>query len=141
MNFCSRTAGIFELIGNVLKIFLLFIPLIIIVYAIFDYFKSVVSKEEKEMGKATKRVILRIVSGMLIFFLPPIINFIFAAIGVSESDCLKCMLDTSTCSAIKSGSSTDTNIDKDLITENADNEECTVEDEDCISDAIYNESE
>ena len=89
-------------------------------------------EEITEIKKSAKRVIFRIMAGLLIFFIPGIINYIFSLIDVNESDCLKCMLNTSTCSTIKKAS------DSSIIN----NSECNIENENsiCISNAIFNES-
>ena len=132
MNFCYETLEIFELVGNILTIIKYIIPLTIIVYATFDFVKAITNKESKEINKATKRALFRVIAGILIFLLPGIINYLFSLIGVGESDCLKCVLDTKTCSSVKNNS--------DLsISGNSSNGECTVENENCFSNAIYNE--
>ena len=149
VDFCSEAAGMLELIGNILMIFKFFIPLIVIIYAIFDFYKSVVGKEEKVLAKSVKRALLRLVAAILIFFLPTLINFSFSVIGVEESSCTKCVLDTKTCASIKasgSGNATDgtentggENNSSSSVSANKDviKNECSVEDEDCINYAIY----
>lgn len=133
MDFCSKTAGIFEIVGNILNIFKYIIPLIIIAYATFDFTKAVTSKENDMIKKSSKRAIYRVIAGIAIFFLPSIITFLFGLIGVGESDCLKCMLDTKTCESISSSSSSGDSSTGEL------DEECTVEDEECVSLEIYYE--
>lgn len=101
VDFCSEAAGMLELVGNILMIFKFFVPLIVIIYAIFDFYKSVIDKDSDSIKKSFKRALLRLVAAILIFFLPTLINFCFNVIGVSESGCLKCVLDTKTCASLK----------------------------------------
>lgn len=137
-NFCGKTAGIFELLGVILNFFKLAIPLIIIVLITFDFYKSVISHEDGTIKKSLKRAIFRLIPAILIFFLPSIVNLIFSLIGVEESDCLKCMLNTKTCAeiAIKNDGN-GTNTGENSNGNNNGNDTCTVEDEDCINYSIF----
>lgn len=67
--------------GYLLIIAKVVIPLIIIGFGTFDLFKSVVDKDEKSFGKQLKQLGLRIVGGMIIFFIPTIIETFF---GISD---------------------------------------------------------
>lgn len=64
-------------VGYILFIAKIAIPLIIIVVATFDLFKSVVDKDEKSLGKQIKIIIMRIVAGIFVFFLPTIVYALF----------------------------------------------------------------
>ena len=132
-DICVKLSGLLEIVGNVLKLFFLGIPLVIVVYVIFDFYKAVTSNEEKILGKVTKRALLRLVAGVLIFFIPSIVSFIFSAVGLDESPCLKCVLDTKTCSDIKSENEVNPDQKDNLEESNY----CDVEDESCVSKAIY----
>ena len=66
----------------------------------FDLFKSVVDKDEKSFGKQIKQLIIRIVAGLIVFFIPNIINAAFSLsdrFGIIEDDkyatCRSCVLD------------------------------------------------
>lgn len=64
-------------VGYLLMIAKIAIPLIIIVVATFDLFKSVIDKDEKSLGKQVKIIIMRIVAGIFVFFLPTIVYALF----------------------------------------------------------------
>lgn len=108
-NPCSENS-----IKRVLKIFgfLIFVakiavPLIIIGLGTFDLFKAVVDKDEKSFGKQVKQLIIRVVTGLMVFFVPNIVNAAFSLsnkFGIIEDDkyatCRSCVLNptnNSTC--------------------------------------------
>ena len=95
MNFCSQTyMNFYELFGIVIKIFKYFLPFVIILVGTIDLFKSITNIKEKK--KYIKRLIMRIIVGVLIFFLPSIILEVFNRVGLdnSEFSCMyKCVLE------------------------------------------------
>lgn len=103
-DFCSTMKDLLTVIGWVLFVFKFAIPILIIAFGAFDFGKAVVSEKEDEIKKQTKKLIYRVVAGILIFLLPNIIIFIFkvAAPGYQEDkgqfeDCEKCILTPSNC--------------------------------------------
>ena len=70
----------------------------------FDLFKSVVDKDEKSFTKQLKILLMRIVAGIFVFFLPSIVYAIFGLSTdlniVSEEKykgCVDCLLKPTTC--------------------------------------------
>ena len=103
-DFCSTMKDLLTVIGWVLFVFKFAIPILIIAFGAFDFGKAVVAEKEDEIKKQTKKLIYRVVAGILIFLLPNIIIFIFkvAAPGYetgSESfkTCEDCILRPSSC--------------------------------------------
>jgi len=91
-------------VGYLLFIAKIAIPLIIIVVATFDLFKSVVDKDEKSLGKQAKIIIMRIVAGVFVFFLPTIVYAIFnlsAELNILKEEkyqgCATCLLKPTEC--------------------------------------------
>ncbi len=90
--------------GFLLLIAKYMVPLIIIGFASFDLYKAVVDKDEKSLNKQLRMIIIRIVSGIVVFLLP---NIVYAIMGLSDktdikdnqdySMCAKCLLKTSEC--------------------------------------------
>ena len=90
--------------GFLLLIAKYMVPLIIIGFASFDLYKAVVDKDEKSLNKQLRMIIIRIVSGIIVFLLPDIV---YAIMGLSDktdikdnqdySMCAKCLLKTSEC--------------------------------------------
>lgn len=103
-EFCTSMKDLLRIIGWVLVIFKFAIPILIIALGAFDFGKAVVAEKEDEIKKQTKRLIYRVVAGVLIFLLPNIILFIFkVAVPGYETDkgqfdiCEKCVLSPSQC--------------------------------------------
>jgi len=68
---------VLKMAGFVLLLAKLAVPLLIIGFGVMDLYKSVIDKDEKSLAKQTKRLIMRIVTGVLVFFIPTIIEAIF----------------------------------------------------------------
>lgn len=81
-NPCSESEilRVLQFIGYLLYVAKIFVPLLIIGFATFDLFKSVIDKDEKSISKQLKIVGIRLISGLLVFFLPSII---YAVFGIS----------------------------------------------------------
>lgn len=80
-EFCSEMAELVQIIGYVILIFKVAIPLLIIAFGVFDFGKAVVAEKEDEIKKQTKRLIMRVVAGIIIFMVPSIITWIFDALS------------------------------------------------------------
>lgn len=94
----------FRFYGYLLIIAKVAIPLIIIVMGTFDLFKSVVDKDEKSLTKQVKILLMRIVAGIFVFFLPTIVNTIFdlsiemsIVNDVKYKECVNCLLKPNDC--------------------------------------------
>ena len=103
-DFCYNMKDLLRIVGWILVIFKFAIPILIIALGAFDFGKAVVAEKEDEIKKQTKRLIYRVVAGVLIFLLPNIILFIFkVAVPGYETDkgqfdiCEKCVLYPSQC--------------------------------------------
>ena len=77
-SFCTDTIVIWRGIGEIIHIIRLVIPVIIVIFGTFDLGRSVIAGEDKEIKKAQKMFIKRLVYGVLIFFLPMIIKAVFS---------------------------------------------------------------
>lgn len=91
---------VLKIIGYVLLIAKVAVPLIIIGFGTVDLFKSVVDKDEKSLGKQLKQLGIRIIAGIIVFFIPTFINAFFQisdTLNVIETDqfktCASCLLE------------------------------------------------
>ncbi len=90
-------------IGWVLSILKILIPILIIAFGVMDFLKAIASQKPDELSKAIKTVIVRVLSGVIIFLVPTIINFVFVLIddwsqySTAYSDCTKCLFDPKNC--------------------------------------------
>lgn len=104
-QFCTRMGGLLKIIGWVITLFKVAIPLIIIGLGMFDFGKAVVAEKEDEIKKQTKRLLYRVIAGIVIYFIPTIVLFIFEQVGdySTEKDaaafqvCEDCLLKPTKC--------------------------------------------
>lgn len=99
-QFCTDMGEVLQLVGYVLLIFKIAIPVLIIALGMFDFGKAVVAEKEDEIKKQTKRLIYRVVAGIVIFFVPTLVMFVFkqiagyntAKVGADFDNCENCIL-------------------------------------------------
>ncbi len=97
-EFCARTAGIWQFIGFFLLIIKILVPVIIIILGMIDFFKAILSSDEKAIKKASVSLFQRLIAGVIIFFIPTLILVILNLVsGVSETldameECKVCAL-------------------------------------------------
>ena len=103
-DFCTQTKDLLRIIGIVLYIFKIAIPIVIIAFGMFDFGKAVVAEKEDEIKKQTKRLLYRVIAGIIIFFVPTIVDLIFkTAVPEYESEssdfsvCSNCVLKPGSC--------------------------------------------
>ncbi len=79
------------------------IPVIIIILASIDLFKAMIAGEEKEISLASKAILLRVILGIIIFFIPTVIDGVMTLVTDSmskgfdpnsaiNSNCYQCLL-------------------------------------------------
>lgn len=78
-SFCTQMKDIVQIIGYILMVFKIAIPLLIIALGIFDFGKAVIAEKEDEIKKQTKRLLYRVVAGIVIFLIPNLVLWIFTA--------------------------------------------------------------
>lgn len=103
INFCSGTASLWKLIGNILFIFKIVVPLLVIVFGIIDLGKAVVASKDDEIKKAMKSLAMRFLAAAVIFFIPQLVSFLFTIVdgfsGVSNDFdvCKTCITSPGSC--------------------------------------------
>lgn len=100
-EFCEKTQSVWKLAGKLLFIFKIVIPLLVIIFGMVDFGKAVVASKDDEIKKAGKQVLVRVLAGIVIFFIPNLIGFAFSlADNFSESNyegCVTCLTDPGKC--------------------------------------------
>lgn len=93
-----------RVIGYILFIVKFLVPLIIIGYGTFDIFKSVADKDEKSLSKQLKQLGIRVITGLVIFLIPNIVDAAFSIsdkLNIIETSqykkCSKCILNPASC--------------------------------------------
>ena len=101
MEYCSNNLmSFYELIGILILIVKCFIPLIIIFFGTFDIISYIINIKKDNAFDKIKHFIKRVIVGIIIFFLPTIIIYIFEQIDFDESlyTCAyECVLDIKKC--------------------------------------------
>lgn len=101
MEFCSKTADIWQLIGKAFLILKVVIPLLIIIFGIVNLSKAVLSGEDKAIKENVSKLIKRLIAGVVIFLVPTIIRFIFDSLSYISGNkltentevCINCLVD------------------------------------------------
>ena len=99
-NFCheQEIVTVVKILGIVLVIAKLFVPIVIIVMGIMDFYKVVISGDEAQMPKSAKSLGLRIVIGLFIFMAPTLINAVLKGLYTNDkitenaNACQNCLL-------------------------------------------------
>lgn len=81
-NFCANTAGIWKLIGELVYIIRIAIPIIVVLLGTLDLGKAVIAGEDKKIKEAQKAFITRLIYGVAIFFVFPIVKMVFGLLNV-----------------------------------------------------------
>ena len=81
ISFCTKTANIWQLVGTFLLVFKIVIPIILTILGMFDLGKAVIAQDDKEVSKSAKRFAVRIVSALIIFFIPTIVGYVLSLVN------------------------------------------------------------
>ncbi len=97
---CETSAILtFRIAGYVIFVIKIVVPLIIMGQAMIELSKVVISGEQKDFSATISNFVKRLMAGILIFFIPTLVNFVLTLIdGASENkssfaDCHECLLD------------------------------------------------
>ena len=102
-SFCTEAAPIFKFIGQIVNIFKIIIPVILVVIGVIALGKAVIANDDKEIKTATNSLIKKLITGVCIFFIPTIVSAVFTLIdsfGDTKSDtdvCIQCITDPDNC--------------------------------------------
>ena len=80
-GFCDKASDVLGFIGWILTVFKIAIPLLIIGYGMFDLGKAVVGSKDEDIKVASKRLMYRAIAGVLIFFVPTVVMWLFGTIN------------------------------------------------------------
>lgn len=109
-HFCKGPVqGVFTTLGWVFFIIKIAIPILLIIFGSIDVGKAVIASKDDEIKKSVKTLAVRTVAGIIIFFVPTVLNFAVKLIDNSDVyngtfwDCTKCMLNptNNVCSGLR----------------------------------------
>jgi len=100
-NFCSEPAvkRITKFLGFFILLLKFAVPIIIIVKGMFLFYNAMVKGGSDDLTKNAKELLMKIVLGLLVFFIPSILRGIldlyndFASVRSEYTDCANCLLD------------------------------------------------
>lgn len=78
---CSKAKDILGFAGWALTIFKIAIPLLILAFGMFDFGKAVTAGKDDEIKKSAKSLMIRAIAGVIIFFVPTIVMWLFSGIS------------------------------------------------------------
>ena len=79
---CTGDASeIWQFVGYVLYVFKIAIPLLLIIFGMIDLGKAVIASDDKEIKNATTKLMKRAIAGVIIFFIPTLVGFIFSIVN------------------------------------------------------------
>jgi Na+/proline symporter len=102
-QFCNDTKELLTFVGWIITIFKIAIPLVIIIYGMIDFGKAVVAEKDDDIKKSAKTLLRRAIAGIIIFFVPAIVLWIFGQItdysstSGSFETCQNCLLHPGDC--------------------------------------------
>jgi len=80
-GFCMNSANIWQVVGYVLLVFKIVIPILLIIFGMIDLGKAVIASKDDEIKKATKSLIMRAISAVVIFFIPTVVGLVLGMIS------------------------------------------------------------
>ncbi len=92
-TFCTQTKELLSFVGYILLIFKIIIPIIIIIYGMIDFGKAVVAEKDDDIKKSAKSLGRRAIAGIIIFFIPTIVTWVFGQVstwGTDHTEFKKC---------------------------------------------------
>ena len=85
-SLCTSDVGVRQaarIVGYLVAVARWLVPGIIMVLGMVDFFKVVISSDDKELSKATGRLIKRMIAGVIVFLVPTIILAILDLIQIT----------------------------------------------------------
>lgn len=100
VNVCTdnNTLKVFQVIGKIIFIIKILVPIILIVMGSIDFAKASLSGDDKAISQAAVTLGKRILIGLIIFFIPTVLDFFLSLVGgVSDTmgkykTCTSCVL-------------------------------------------------
>ena len=100
-NFCTGSRlGVFTTIGWVFWFAKILIPIVLIVLGSIDVGKAVIASKDDEIKKSAKTLVIRVIAGIIIFFIPTLLNLVVDLInggdiynGEDFGTCTHCVLE------------------------------------------------
>lgn len=109
LEFCAKTAVIWQIVGWVILIVKIVIPMLLIILGVVDFSKAAISGKDDETKKSLTTLMWRAVSAVVIFFIPTLVTLVMGLVANfkdsgAQADfevCRTCILDPKNCDTSK----------------------------------------
>lgn len=81
MDACGGLLPLVRVVVQLIKIFMIIIPIGLIIYGTIDLGKAVIASDEKEVKAAQNRLIKRFIYAALIFFVPMLVGVVMNVVS------------------------------------------------------------
>ena len=98
MDFCMRSSSVWQIVGYALFVLKVLIPVVIIIFGIIDLVKALTANKDDAINSAAKSILMRVIVGIVIFFVPTIIRTVLRLVNEASpylskaSACEECLL-------------------------------------------------
>ena len=82
LDACGGLLPLVRVVVQLIKIFMIVIPIALIIYGTIDLGKAVIASDEKEVKAAQTRLIKRFIYAALIFFVPMLVGVVMNIVSV-----------------------------------------------------------
>ena len=97
--------SVMRIVNIAILIIKIVVPILLIVYGMLDVGKAVVGSKDDEIKKSAKTLMYRAIAGIVIFFVPSLVVWLFQTVGsfndaanaTNFDDCKKCILTPWSC--------------------------------------------
>ena len=93
-NVCDTTNGVFivyQIAYWMIRIIQFGVPFALIIWGSLDFFKAVISGDEKEMKQKRKPFLHRVIAAVIVLILPSLVNIVLRNVNnETSSDFVKC---------------------------------------------------
>ncbi|MBQ7141320.1 MAG: hypothetical protein IJO32_07455 [Bacilli bacterium] len=73
-----------ELIREIFGIIKIVVPILLILMGMIDFVKALIANDDQKMKKAQKDFVMRLIIGVVIFFVPSILEYLLSLIGIES---------------------------------------------------------
>ncbi len=104
LGYCDKsyTVQVFLVLKYLIKFVCIVVPIIIIIASIIGITKVVVNGKDDDLKDELKKVVKRIIAGLVIFFIPSILGYVFTNIVKGEGETILTCINSATAEKVKS---------------------------------------
>lgn len=78
------------IVSNIINLFKIITPIVLIIFGMIDFGKAVVASDEKQMKEGSSKFIRRTIAAVIVFFVIAIVQFAFGVIGEDSNGVAGC---------------------------------------------------